>query len=152
MKRQALYIVLTAFISSIMFIPTAMASSCCASEMTPKIDQKSEVDGYQFEYEFINMMEKMKNMPDMNHQMENMTATHHLMVFIKNAQGETVAADKVGFLITGPDGKEQKVMTMGMSGGYGADINLSHPGEYTIKTKAVMGEQNLMDSFAYTVK
>ncbi|MDA3897086.1 MAG: hypothetical protein PF482_13175 [Desulfobacteraceae bacterium] len=152
MKKQLLYLVISTFISTIIFIPATMAASCCASEMAPKIDQKSEVDGYQFEYEFIDMMKKMKGMPNMDHQMDQMTATHHLMLFIKNAKGEAVAADMVGFLITGPDGKDQKVMTMVMGGGYGADIKLSEPGKYTVKTKAVIGDQKLIDEFTYTVK
>ncbi len=155
MKKQTITILITAMICTVMFIPAALADSCCASENATQIDHKSEVDGYHLEYKFIDMMEKMKDMKGMEGmggQMGSMTATHHLMVFIKNAQGEIVAADKVGYLITGPDGKEQKVMAMGMSGGYGADINLPLPGEYTVKTKAVMGDQTLMDSFTYTIK
>jgi hypothetical protein len=152
MKKQALITLITAFITIIFFIPAAMIATCCASEKAEQIDHKSEVDGYQLEYKFIDMMKKMKDMKNMDHQMDQMTATHHLMVSIKNAKGETVAADKVGFLITGPDGKNQKVMAMGMSGGYGADIDLPLSGDYTIKTKAVIGEQKLVDSFTYTIK
>ena len=155
MKKYTLYVLITAIISSLIFIPIAMADSCCASEKAMQIDHKTDVDGYRLEYEFIDMKEKMKemkDMPEMVHQMKTMAATHHLMVFIKSPQGDTVTADKVGFLIIGPDGKEQKVMTMGMSGGYGADVNLSQPGEYTVKTKALLGEKKLTDSFTYTVK
>ena len=43
-------------------------------------------------------------------------------------------------------------MAMGMNGGYGADINLSLPGEYTVKTKAVLEDQTLLDSFVYKIK
>ena len=150
---------MTAFISSIMLIPSAMAAdSCCPSEkgthidQTRKIDQTSKVNGYQLEYEFIDISEKMKEMKEMGHSMGNMTATHHLMLFIKDAQGEPVVADQAGFLIEGPDGKEQKVMAMGMSGGHGADIDLSTPGEYTIKSKAVADDVKLIDSFTYSVK
>ncbi len=149
MKKIALIILTAAFMTSITFIPAAMADSCCPSEKGTHIDQKSDVDGYQLEYQFIDMKEKMK---DMKQQMPGMTATHHLMVFIKNAAGKTVTSEKVGYLIIGPDGKDQKVMAMGMSGGYGADITLSQPGDYTVKTKAVMGEQKLMDKFTYTIK
>lgn len=149
MKKQAITTLITAMILTVMFIPAALADSCCPSEREAKIDHKSEVNGYQMEYQFIDMKEKMK---DMGHQMPGMTATHHLMVFIKNAQGEIVPADKVGFLIAGPDGKEQKAMAMGMNGGYGADITLSQAGEYSVKTKALAGGQTLIDSFAYTVK
>lgn len=148
MKKRTLYVMFTALLGITAIIPQALADSCCPSDKTTTIDHKSQVDGYQLEYEFIDMKEKMKGM---DQPMEDMTATHHLMVAIKNAQGETVAADKVGFLITAPDGKDQKVMAMGMVGGYGADVNLSLPGVYTVKTKAVIGEQNLLDSFDYKI-
>jgi hypothetical protein len=142
-------IILSAIMILIFALPAAAGESCCPSSAKKQMDQTSKVDGYQLEYTFIDLKEKMKGM---DHSMEGMTATHHLMVYIKNAKGDTVAADKVGFLITGPDEKDQKVMTMGMSGGYGADINLSEPGDYTIKTKAIVGEQKLIDAFTYTIK
>ena len=47
--------------------------------------------------------------------------TNHLMVYIKGADGKEVSG-KIGFIITGPDGKDFKTMTMGMYGGYGADV------------------------------
>lgn len=152
MKKQASSILITAFITISMFIPAALADDCCPSDNTAQTDLKSTVDGYQLEYEFVDIREKMKDMKEMGHSMENMTATHHLMVFIKDAQGEPVVADQAGFLIEGPDGREQKAMAMNMSGGHGADIDLSTPGEYTIKTKAVAGDVKLIDSFAYSVK
>jgi len=142
-------IIMSAILILAFTIPAVAGENCCPSGGKQKMDKASKVDGYQLEYKFIDMKEKMKDMKDMDHQMEGMTATHHLMVFIKNAAGETVTAEMVGFLITGPDGKNQKVMTMGMSSGYGADINLSLPGEYTVKTKAIIGAQKLMDSFIY---
>ncbi len=152
MKKQALSILIIAFITISMFIPAAMADDCCPSETTARIDHKSTVDGYQLEYEFVDIREKMKDMKEMGHSMENMTATHHLMLFIKNAQGEPVVADQAGFLIKGPDGKKQQAMAMSMSSGHGADIDLSTPGEYTIKTKAVAGDVRLIDSFTHSVK
>ncbi len=142
-------IILSAIMILIFTLPAAAGESCCPSSAKTKMDQTSKVDGYQLEYKFIDMKEKMKGM---NQQMDTMTATHHLMVYIKNAKGDTVAADKVGFLITGPDGKDQKAMTMGMSGGYGSDIKLAEPGDYTVKTKAIVGEQKIIDSFTYTIK
>jgi hypothetical protein len=142
-------IILSAIMILILTMPAAAGESCCPSSAKKQMDQTSEVNGYQLEYKFIDLKEKMK---DMDHSMEDMTATHHLMVYIKNAEGKTVEADKVGFLITGPDTKDQKTMAMGMIGGYGTDINLSQPGEYIIKTKALIGEEKLIDTFTYTIK
>ncbi len=151
MKKYILIKLLTVMLCLTFLIPIAMANSCCA---TDKPIYEANIDGYHFVYKLIDMKAKMKNMKDMgiHHDMEKMTATHHLMLFIKNAKGDAVEADKVGYLITGPDGKDQKAMAMGMSGGYGADVTLSQPGDYTVKTKAIIGGQNLMDSFTYTLK
>ncbi|MBC2714469.1 MAG: hypothetical protein HF978_04085 [Desulfobacteraceae bacterium] len=149
MKKYIIIKMLTIIFCLSILIPSAAADSCCASD---KPIHEADINGYHFVYKLIDMKEKMKDMKDMDHDMEKMTATQHLMLFIKNAKGDAVEADKVGFLITGPDGKDQKVMTMGMSGGYGADVNLSLPGEYSVKAKALIGEQKLVDSFTYTVK
>ena len=149
MKKYIIIELLTIIFCLSILTPSAAADSCCASD---KPIHEADIVGYHFAYKLIDLKEKMKDMKNMHHDMEKMTATHHLMLFIKNAKGDAVEADKVGFLITGQDGKGQKAMAMGMSGGYGADITLSQPGEYTVKTKAVMGEQKLMDSFIYTIK
>jgi len=145
-------IIMSAILILIYTLPVFAGESCCPSSAKKKMDQVNEVNGYQLEYKFIDLKEKMAKMKDMDQPMEGMTATHHLMVYIKNSQGKTVEADKVGFLISGPDGKDQKGMAMGMSGGYGADINLSEPGDYTVKAKAMMGDEKLIDSFTYTLK
>ena len=78
--------------------------------------------------------------------------THHLMVYIADPDGNPVHQAKVGFLIKAPEGKDQKVMAMGMAGGYGADISLRHPGKYTIRTKAVAGDETLLDTFKYNAE
>lgn len=67
----------------------------------------------------------MKKVPDM---------TNHLMVYIRKPDGKIVPGD-VAFLLTGPDGKDFRTMTMGMYGGYGADISLKLKGAYTIRSK-----------------
>ena len=66
---------------------------------------------------------------------------------------ETAAEEgKVGFLVTGPDGSKQKAMAMGMKGAYGANMDFSQKGVYSIKTKAVFGDKKLFDQFDYEVK
>jgi hypothetical protein len=87
-------------------------------------------------------------------QMEGMTGTHHLMVYIAPSPGKPVVEAKVGYLIKGPgkDKDPQKAMAMGMGGGFGADVNLRDPGTYTIKTKVAIGEASFIDTFEYVVE
>lgn len=114
-----------------------------------KMIHESTVDGYRLAYHLIDMEEKMKGMKmDMPEQM----GTHHLMVFIQSPDGQPEKSAKVGYVIAGPDNTTQKAMTMGMKGGFGADVTLKTKGMYTVKTKAVVGSKKLLDSFEYTVK
>ncbi|MDZ7831729.1 MAG: hypothetical protein U5L07_08275 [Desulfobacterales bacterium] len=43
-------------------------------------------------------------------------------------------------------------MAMAIAGGFGADLDLSEKGGYTIKSKAVFGEVKLIDGFKYTIE
>jgi hypothetical protein len=72
-------------------------------------------------------------------------------VFIAK-DGSAVQPQKAGFLVTGPDGKTQKIMAMTMGSGSGADIDFSQKGEYIIKVKAVVNGKNLIDSILYKVE
>ena len=107
--------------------------------------RQAHVKGHHFAYELIDMRDKIKEMPGMKN-------THHLMVFIRNAQGNTLAKAKVGYLIKGPGDLSQKAMAMGMGGGYGSDVNLGETGTYQIKTKVVAGKTKLMDTFEYQME
>ena len=121
----------------------AMDHSGHSGEMIREVN----VDGYALAYHLIDMREKikaMKNMPEM-------TNTHHLMIYIHSPQGRKVDDARVGYLLQNPSGEKQKAMTMGMGGGYGADVNFSEMGKYLIKTKIIIGEKQLMDEFAYHV-
>jgi hypothetical protein len=120
------------------------------SGQTGRLIREANIEGYRFSYHLIDMQAQMKNMEGMQHNMQEMS-THHLMLNIYDAEGKTIDSAQVGYLIIGSDGSEQKVMTMGMSGAYGADINLPKPGEYTIKCKAVVGEKKLLDEFKYKI-
>jgi hypothetical protein len=101
---------------------------------------------YTFAYQLIDMtgnIKKMKKMPGMEH----MTATHHLMA---NVGGSAIPKNsKVGFVITDPDGKKEKVMAMKMGAGFGADVTMMKKGEYKIKVKFMFGDEKLMEEFAY---
>ena len=108
----------------------------------------SSVDGYSLDYHLIDMREKMKDMENM----PEMKATHHVMVYVTGPDGAVLAEAKVGFLVEGPDGQQQKLMAMGMSDGFGADVDFGAPGAYTVKTKAVANGTTLRDEFTYQVE
>ncbi len=84
---------------------------------------KEAKDGYTFRYDALPMSVK--------------GATHHLMVYVTDAAGKPVTGAKVGYAVTGPDKREQKVMAMEMGDGYGANLDLTVKGKYTIRTKVV---------------
>lgn len=106
----------------------------------------STVDGHTLTYQLMDMRENIKAMDHKAH-MESMTRTHHLMVFIKGPSGPV--SGKTGFMVSGPDGKTEKVMCMAMGEGYGADVTMAKPGSYTIKTRVAAGDKVLKDSFTY---
>ena len=106
------------------------------------------VDGHHLAYHLIDMRDKMKDMENM----PEMKATHHMMVYVTGPDGAVLAQAKVGYLVVGPDGQQQKLMAMGMSDGFGADVDFGTPGAYTVRTKAVAGDTTLMDEFTYEVQ
>lgn len=114
-----------------------------------KLIHEAMVDGYQLSYHLIDMKAKMK---DMKMEMPMQMATHHLMVYIQDEDGNPVKADKVGYLVAGPDGEKQKAMAMSMSGGYGADITLKGNGSYGIHTKILLNDGKVMDAFNYSLE
>lgn len=113
--------------------------------------RNATVDGYTFSYHLIDMQERMKEMKAAGHPHE-MKMTHHLMVYVQGPDGNMVKSAKVGYLVVGPDKEKQKLMCMAMAGGYGADINFTAPGIYTVKTKVMIGKQSILDSFTYDIK
>jgi hypothetical protein len=105
---------------------------------TPGVQiHSATVDGYKFDYMMYDFPQRK---------------TQHLMVSFKSPEGKPVLQGKVGFLVKGPDGGKQKAMTMGMKGAYGADMDFSQKGLYSIKTKAVVGDKKMFDQFDYEVK
>ncbi|MCJ7829938.1 MAG: hypothetical protein MUP74_00995 [Desulfobacterales bacterium] len=106
---------------------------------------ESTVEGFSLAYHLIDMQQHTAGMKDM-------PMTHHLMVFVKGPDLKTVTEAKAGYLVQNPDGTDQRLMTMAMKEGFGADINLKAKGVYTIKAKIVAQDKQLMDSFPYEVK
>lgn len=79
-------------------------------------------------------------------------ATHHLLLYLRGADGKSNPPAKVGFEITAPDGGVQRTLTMGMQGAYGADVAMAAKGEYRIRLKAETGAVVLADEFTHTLK
>jgi hypothetical protein len=115
------------------------------------------VGGYQAMYHLMTWSERnaaMKGMEGMEMAGMDTTgkATNHLVVYLTAPYGKEVSGAKVGFQVTGPDGTEQKTLTMAMGGGYGADVIMKAKGVYKIKCKFVVGEKATVDEFSYEVK
>jgi hypothetical protein len=115
------------------------------------IIHESEIEGYRFAYHLMDIQKGTAEMKDMKGSKEADT-THHLMVYVKDPDGRAVEAAKLGYLVEGPDGAKQKLMTMGMQGAYGANVNFKNKGTYTIKAKFLAGDKKLLDRFNYEVK
>ena len=112
---------------------------------------ESDIEGYRFAYHLIDMRKNPKMMEGMKGT-KDAGKTHHLMVYVTDPQGRSVDAAKLGYLVEGPDGTKQKLMTMGMQGAYGANVNFNGKGTYTIKAKLLAGDKKLFDRFSYEVK
>ncbi|OKY75843.1 MAG: hypothetical protein BM485_05765 [Desulfobulbaceae bacterium DB1] len=125
-----------------------------SAQMGEKI-QESTVEGYHLSYQLIDNLANLAAAQQAGKAANIDLAkvkSHHLMLHITAPDGAQAADGTVGFLVKGPDGVEQTVMTMPMSGGYGADIELRTPGSYTIKSKAALDGKKLLDQFTYTSK
>ena len=113
----------------------------------------SKKEGFTLAYHLIDMKAQMAAMKEhaQAHDSGKMDMTHHLMVYLTNANGNSLKDAKVGYLVVNPDGTKQKLMCMYMKSGFGSDISLNQKGTYTIKTKALSGDIKIMDQFSYTV-
>jgi len=109
--------------------------------------------GMTLTYRLINMHERMKDKPGME-KMANKVASHHLMVDVKRADGGMVHDARVGFVVTGPDGKKMKsmAMAMGMEGGHGADVDMKQKGKYKVSVKIKVGEKIVKDTFTHVAE
>ena len=124
------------FVTSVFCVPAPAVAEEHPGTLGRQI-HTSTVDDYRLDYILYDFPERK---------------TQHLMVSITGPDGAAVEQGKVGFLVAGPDGSEQKAMAMGMKGAYGADMDFGKKGIYTIKTKAVFGDKKMFDRFNYEVK
>jgi hypothetical protein len=115
-----------------------------------KIIHTETVDGIKVTFRLIDLKERMKGMS----MPEGMKDTHHLMIMFTDAKtGKMLSEGEVKVKIVGPDKSEQVKNLMGMSGGFGSDVNLSVKGKYGIMTKFLLKGGKVMSSkFWYVVK
>lgn len=117
------------------------------------------LSGYTLMYHMLDLSERSEMMKNMEgHSVIGMKkgsdVTNHLMVYIQKPDGKIVSGD-VAYLITDPNGKDFRTMTMPMYGGYGADVNLKLKGVYTIRTNIRIeggATTRLNDDFTYQIK
>lgn len=119
--------------------------------------RQAKVEGFFLHYHLLSWKERnllMKGMEgmDMPGLDRSGKATHHLLLYLRGADGKSNPPAKVGFQITAPDGSAQKTLTMEMQGGYGADVGMPANGSYRIKMKADFGEKTFGDEFAFELK
>ncbi|MBI5205128.1 MAG: c-type cytochrome [Nitrospirae bacterium] len=127
-----------------------------AIERPGKQIRRINLKGYTLTYHLLDLSEQAEMMKTMGgHSVLGMKKspdiTNHLMVYIENSDGKVMQGD-VAFLLIGPDGKDFRTMTMGMYGGYGADINMKLKGVYTIKAKIVIESRDIVrleDEFTF---
>ena len=114
------------------------------------------LEGYALRYSLLNLEERKavaKGMEGMKmHGMsDSPDVTNHLALYIKGAGGKPVSG-KIGFEITNPDATIFKTLTMGLPGGYGADVIFKAKGSYKIRMKAVIDGKTINDEITYEVK
>ena len=98
---------------------------------------ESSVQGYRIVYHLLDLPGR---------------AEDHLMAYIIDLNGQPVTKAKIGYLVVGPKGAKQKVMAMGMKNSFGGDVNFAAKGKYIINTKALIGDEKVLDRFTYEVK
>jgi hypothetical protein len=119
--------------------------------------REAKLEGFSLHYHLLDWKERnllMKGMEGM--EMPGLDrsgkATHHLLLYLGGADGKSIPSAKVGFQITAPDGSIQKTLTMGMQGGFGADVALPAKGTYGIKMKVDLGQKSIVDEFTFLLK
>jgi len=153
MKRTAAVIMAATFALSAPIIVSAAEHGSMNMEMdhgAGKMIHTKIVDGVKVTFRLINLKERMKGMA----MPAGMKDTHHLMIMFTDAKtGKMLSEGEVKVKIAGPDKSEQVKTMMGMSGGFGSDVNLSAKGKYGIMTKFLLKDGTVRSSkFWYEVK
>ena len=154
MKKWMIFIVVPLLLEILLILPGFSQNSGSGIDHSGHIGavvHESTIEGYSFAYHLIDIRkdpEKIKGMEGT----KAIDQTHHLMVYVMDPNGQAVPEAKLGYLVEGPDSAKQKLMTMGMQGAYGANVNFKQKGMYTIKAKCLIGDKKLFDRFSYEVK
>ncbi len=154
MKKFMIFFTVPIFFGVVLVLPAFSQDSGSATDHSGHVGvmiHESEIEGYRFAYHLIDIQKGTEEMKDMKGSKEA-DKTHHLMVYVKDPDGNAVEEAKLGYLVEGPDGAKQKLMTMGMQGAYGANVNFKNKGTYTIKAKILAGDKKMFDRFNYEVK
>ena len=154
MKKPTVFFVISILIGVALALPAYSQNSGSGIDHSGHIGavvHESTIEGFSFAYHLIDLRKDADEMKDMEGAKEA-DQTHHLMVYVMDSQGRSVQDAKLGYLVEGPDGAKQKLMAMGMQGAYGANVDFSKKGVYTIKVKCVTGGKKLFDRFSYEVK
>jgi hypothetical protein len=154
MKKIMIFFTVPIFFGVALVLPVFSQDSGSATDHSGHLGvmiHESEIEGYRFAYHLIDIQKGTAEMKDMKGSKKADT-THHLMVYVMDPDDHAVEAAKLGYLVEGPDGAKQKLMTMGMQGAYGANVNFKNKGTYTIKAKILAGDKKLFDRFSYEVK
>lgn len=155
MKRTAS--LFTILFSSLVFAAVTLAAdihaghSSHSSNPDEKEIRQAMVDGHHLTYRLIDMHAKMAGLKSGNYDLSKIKS-HHLMLLVHAPDGKLLSDARVGYLVTGPNGSTQQVMTMPMSGGYGGDVDLPQKGTYAVKAKAIAGEKTLRDEFTFEIQ
>jgi len=153
MKKTTIFFTVLIFFGVALALPAFSQDSGSAIDHSGHIGviiHESEIEGYRFAYHLIDIQKGTEEMKDMKGPKEA-DMTHHLMVYVKDPDGRPAEGAKLGYLVEGPDGAKQKLMTMGMQGAFGANANFKTKGTYTVKTKFLAGDKKLLDKFSYEV-
>jgi len=79
-------------------------------------------------------------------------ATHQLAVTVRDPAKKPYYAGMVAFFLTGPDGKERKVVTRRVGTTFRADVDWSARGRYTVLTRTAGPDGDVEYTFDYEVK
>jgi hypothetical protein len=154
MKKTTIFFAVPIFFGVALALPAFSQDPVSAIDHSGHVGVKiheSTIEGYQFDYHLLDIQKRPEAMKDMKGSKEA-DMTHHLMVYVLDPEGRAVEGAKLGYLVEGPDGAKQKLMTMGMQGAYGANANFKTKGTYTVKTKFLVGDKKLLDRFSFEVK